>query len=42
MKKKLTDSQLLARYNTDADFALQARVNVGVAFVPITAIDNAS
>lgn len=41
MKKKLTDEQLLGRYNTDAEFALQARMIVATAFVPITSIDTA-
>jgi hypothetical protein len=41
MKKKLADEQLLGRYNTDAEFALQARMIVATAFVPINSIDAA-
>lgn len=41
MKKKLTDEQLLGRYNTDANFALQARMIVALAFVPIDSIEDA-
>ena len=41
MKNKLTDEQLLGRYNTDADFALQAWMVVSLAFVPIDSIDAA-
>jgi len=41
MKKKLTEEQLTRRYNSDADFALQARMIVSVAFVPVDSIDDA-
>ena len=39
--KKLTDKQLLGRYYTDADLALQARMIVSLSFVPIDSIDAA-
>lgn len=41
MKKQLTDAQLLGRYNSDPEFALQARMIVAIAFVPVSAIDTA-
>jgi hypothetical protein len=41
MRKKLAAEQLLARYDSDADFALQARMVVAVAFVPVNSIDAA-
>lgn len=41
MKKKLTEEQLIGRYNNDPQFALQARMIVATAFVPIGDIDRA-
>jgi len=41
MKKKLTEQQLMSRYNSDAEFALQARMVVAVAFVPIASVEAA-
>ena len=41
MKKKLNEEQLLRRYNTDADFALQARMVIAIAFIPVNSIDSA-
>lgn len=41
MKKKLTELQILGRYNNEPEFALQARMIVAVAFVPLDEVDNA-
>lgn len=41
IKKKLGDVGLLQQYNNDPNFALQARMIVAIAFVPIPAIDEA-
>ena len=41
MKKKLCEEQLIGRYNNDADFVLQARMVVALAFVPLHSLDAA-
>lgn len=41
MRKKLAAEALLNRYNTDPDFALDARMIVALSFVPIDDLDTA-
>lgn len=41
MKKHLAHMNLLSRYNTDADFSLQARMVTSLAFVPEGDLDDA-
>ncbi|KAF0985626.1 hypothetical protein HZS_3781, partial [Henneguya salminicola] len=40
MRRKLSDEDLLRRYNTDHDFARAARMIVALSFVPIEDIDD--
>jgi MULE transposase domain len=40
-RKHLAESGLLQRYNTDATFSLQARMIIGIAFVPIAGATDA-
>lgn len=41
MKKKIAEEGLTQRYNNEPEFALQARMVVAIAFVPLHAIDQA-
>lgn len=41
MKRKLAEFHLMRRYNTDADFALYARMIPALSFVPIEELENA-
>ncbi|KAB0801582.1 hypothetical protein PPYR_02653 [Photinus pyralis] len=41
MKKHLNEAHLIARYNNDAEFALHAKMIVGLAFVPMQDMENA-
>jgi hypothetical protein len=41
LKKHLREAELINAYNTDADFAIAARMIISLAFVPLTSLDNA-
>lgn len=41
LRKKLSNEGLLNRYNTDAEFALAARMVISLSFVPIPDLDDA-
>ena len=41
MKKQLSEAGLATHYTNDADFSLQARMIVSLAFVPLEALDEA-
>ena len=40
-KKQLREADLATRYKNDADFVLEARMIVALAFVPLDALDDA-
>ena len=40
LKKQLREADLATRYKNDADFALEARMIVALAFVPLDALDD--
>ena len=40
MKKQLSEAGLVTSYKNDADFGLQARMIITLAFVPLEALDN--